>query len=252
LSCGGKLAQETRLWEAEEGITKSMRSKEGALDYRYFPEPDLVPFDLPDFFIEDLRAKLPELPKDRKARFIKEYGLSRYDADYLVSSKELADYYEESLGASKFSKTSGQGASPAAAKPLANWISTELSGKLNASGKEISASPVSSANLSKLVDLILDGAISGKIAKTVFEEMYAKSSPADVIIKEKGLIQISDESALAKICEEAISESPKAVAEFKSGKERAIGAIVGLVMKKSKGQANPQLVNKILLEKLKS
>ncbi|MCL2389965.1 MAG: Asp-tRNA(Asn)/Glu-tRNA(Gln) amidotransferase subunit GatB [Endomicrobia bacterium] len=243
LDSGKKLTQETRLWEADEGVTKSMRSKEGALDYRYFPEPDLVPFDLPDSFIEEIRAELPELPKAKKERFIKDYGLSDYDASYLSSTRMTADYYEAALNASKDKKS--------AAKPLANWISTELSGKLNASKKEICDSPVSSENLSKLIGLILSGAISGKIAKTVFEEMYEKSADPETVVKEKGLAQISDESAIVKMCEEAIAESPKAVEEFKAGKERAIGAIVGLVMKKSKGQANPQLVNKILAEKLK-
>lgn len=244
LSAGGRLVQETRLWEAEEGITKSMRSKEGAMDYRYFPEPDLVPFNLPDSFIEDLRMQIPELPKKRKARFMEEYGLSEYDADYLTSTRMIADYYENSLNASKDKK--------AAAKPVANWISTELNGKLNAAKVEICDSPISGENLAKLVDLILSGTISGKMAKTVFEEMFEKSADPEVVVKEKGLVQISDESAIIKICEEAIAESPKAVEEFKAGKERAIGAIVGLVMKKSKGQANPQIVNKILIEKLKS
>lgn len=243
LAAGGKLVQETRLWNSEEGVTKSMRSKESAMDYRYFPEPDLVPFDLPDSFVEDLRKQLPELPKARKARFVNEYGLSEYDADYLTSSRMLADYYEEALNSSKDKK--------AAAKPLSNWIATELAGKLNAEKKEICESPVSSKNLAKLVNLINDGTISGKIAKTVFEDMYKDSSDPEIVVKEKGLVQISDESAIIKICEEAIAESPKAVEEYKSGKERAIGAIVGLVMKKSKGQANPQLVNKILAEKLK-
>ncbi|MDR2192454.1 MAG: Asp-tRNA(Asn)/Glu-tRNA(Gln) amidotransferase subunit GatB [Endomicrobium sp.] len=243
LSRGGKLAQETRLWEADEGITKSMRSKEGALDYRYFPEPDLVPFNLTDSFIKECQAQIPELPKARKARFISQYGLSEYDADYLTSSKDIADYYEKGLNSCQNKKD--------LAKPLANWISTELSGKLNAQNKEIGAAPVSSANLAKLANLILNGTISGKIAKTVFEDMYESSSDPETIIKEKGLVQISDESALEKLCVEALAESPKAVAEFKAGKERAVGAIVGLVMKKSKGQANPQLVNKILLEKLK-
>lgn len=243
LSAGGKLTQETRLWESEEGITKSMRSKEGAMDYRYFPEPDLVPFDLPESFVEDLRAQLPELPKKRKARFMEEYGLSEYDADYLTSARMIADYYEAALNASKDKAL--------AAKPLANWISTELNGKLNAAKTEISASPVSAANLAKLVGMIVDGTISGKIAKTVFEEMYEKAADPETVVKEKGLVQISDESAIVAICEEAIAESPKAVEEYKSGKERAIGAIVGLVMKKSKGKANPQMVNKILIEKLK-
>jgi aspartyl-tRNA(Asn)/glutamyl-tRNA(Gln) amidotransferase subunit B len=244
LESGGKLVQETRLWEAQEAITKSMRSKEGVLDYRYFPEPDLVPFNLPDSFIEELQKQLPELPKARKQRFINEYCLSNYDASYLTSNRQTADFYEESLNNSKDKKLS--------AKPLANWISTELSAKLNTTKIDILKSPVSSKNLAKLVDLILNNTISGKIAKTVFEDMYEKSSDPELIVKEKGLIQISDESEIIKICQESIAERPKAVAEFKAGKERAVGAIVGLVMKKSKGKANPQLVNKILLEQLKA
>lgn len=244
LSSGGRLVQETRLWEAEEGITKSMRSKEGALDYRYFPEPDLVPFDLSDSFVEQLRSRLPELPKKRKNRFMRDYGLSEYDAAYLTSARMIADYYESALEASKDKKAS--------AKPLANWISTELNGKLNAAKIKICDSPVSGENLAKLVDLILSATISGKIAKTVFDEMFINSSDPQTIVKEKGLVQISDESEIVKLCEQAIAESPKAVEEFMSGKERAIGAIVGLVMKKSKGKANPQLVNKILAQKLKA
>ncbi|MCA6079809.1 MAG: Asp-tRNA(Asn)/Glu-tRNA(Gln) amidotransferase subunit GatB [Endomicrobium sp.] len=253
LNSGGRLTQETRLWDAEERITKSMRSKEGALDYRYFPEPDLVPFDLMDSFVEELRKQVLELPKARKTRFMKDYGLSEYDAAYLTSVRMIADYYEESLNVLKNEK-SGVLAKKfvVAAKTLANWISTELSAKLNASKTSIADAPVSSRNLAKLVSLILDGAISGKMAKTVFEEMYEKSTDPEMIVKEKGLMQISDESAIVKMCEEAVSESPKAVAEFKSGKERAVGAVIGLVMKKSKGQANPQLVNKILMEKLKT
>ncbi|MDR0617441.1 MAG: Asp-tRNA(Asn)/Glu-tRNA(Gln) amidotransferase subunit GatB [Endomicrobium sp.] len=243
LESGGKLVQETRLWEAQEGVTKSMRSKEGALDYRYFPEPDLVPFNLPDSFVEDLRTQLPELPKAKKQRFTNDYSLSDYDASYLTSSRQTADFYEEALNSSKDKKLS--------AKPLANWIATELSAKLNASKIDISQSPISSKNLAKLIDLILNGTISGKIAKTIFEDMYEKSSDPELVVKEKGLTQISGESEIIKLCQEAIAESPKAVAEFKAGKERAIGAIVGLVMKKSKGKANPQLVNKILLEQLK-
>lgn len=244
LLSGGKIVQETRLWDQDEGVTKSMRSKEGAMDYRYFTEPDLVPFELSDDFIEEIRSQIPELPKKRKARLMEEYGLSEYDAQYLTSSRNIVDYYEEALNASKDKKAS--------AKPLANWIGTELSGKLNASKKDISQSPVSCKNIAKLVDLILGGTISGKIAKQVFEDMYEKSADPEVIVKEKNLVQISDEDTIIKICEEAIAESPKAVEEFKAGKERAVGAIVGLVMRKSKGQANPQLVNKILLEKLKS
>jgi aspartyl-tRNA(Asn)/glutamyl-tRNA(Gln) amidotransferase subunit B len=243
LSQGGRLVQETRLWDDVEGVTKSMRSKEGALDYRYFPEPDLVPFDLPDSFIDEIRAKIPELPNAKKARFIKEYGLSDYDANYLTSSRQIADFYEEAIASSKDGKKS--------AKPLANWISTELAGKFNADGKTIQESPISAKPLAELVDLILDSTISGKIAKTVFDEMYASSKSPRDIVKAQGLSQISDEGEIAKLCQEAIDESPKAVAEYKAGKERAIGSMVGLVMKKSKGKANPQLVNKILAERLK-
>jgi len=243
LDSGGKLIQETRLWKAEEKMTKSMRSKEGALDYRYFPEPDLVPFELSDSFIEGLRKEIPELPKARRTRFIKDYGLTEYAASYLTSTKAIADYYEKALDYLEDKKVSS--------KLLANWISTELNAKFNASKFSILESPVSCQNLAKLVSLILNGTISGKIAKTVFDEMFKSSSSPEKIIKEKGLTQISDEVIIVKICEEAIFESSKAVAEFKSGKEKAIGAIVGLVMKKSKGQANPQLVNKILIEKLK-
>ncbi|MDR2616518.1 MAG: Asp-tRNA(Asn)/Glu-tRNA(Gln) amidotransferase subunit GatB [Endomicrobium sp.] len=244
LESGGKLVQETRLWEAQEGVTKSMRSKEGALDYRYFPEPDLVPFNLPDSFVKELRTQLPELPKAKKQRFTNDYSLSDYDASYLTSSRQTADFYEEALNNSKDKKMS--------AKLLANWIATELSAKLNASKIDISQSPISSKNLAKLIDLILNGTISGKIAKTIFEDMYEKSAAPELVVKEKGLTQISDEPEIIKLCQEAIAESPKAVAEFKAGKEKAVGAIVGLVMKKSKGKANPQLVNKVLLEQLKA
>jgi aspartyl-tRNA(Asn)/glutamyl-tRNA(Gln) amidotransferase subunit B len=242
LQFGGNLLQETRLWEMKKGITRSMRSKEDALDYRYFPEPDLVPFDLPELFIDDLRKQIPELPKVRKMRFMKNYGLPKCTADYLTSKKMIADYYEKSLFFSNNKKAS--------IKPIANWISTELSSKLNASKICIEKSPVSSRMIAKLVEFILDGTISGKIAKLVFEEMYKKSLDPETIIKEKKLMQISDRLTITRICEDAIDESKKAVIEYKSGKKRAILAIVGLVMKKSNGQANPQIVNEVLSEKL--
>jgi aspartyl-tRNA(Asn)/glutamyl-tRNA(Gln) amidotransferase subunit B len=242
LQFGGNLLQETRLWEMKKGITRSMRSKEDALDYRYFPEPDLVPFDLPESFIENLRKQIPELPEVRKMRFMKNYGLPKCTADYLTSKKMIADYYEKSLFFSNNKKAS--------IKPIANWISTELSSKLNASKICIEKSPVSSRMIAKLVEFILDGTISGKIAKLVFEEMYKKSLDPETIIKEKKLMQISDRLTITRICEDAIDESKKAVIEYKSGKKRAILAIVGLVMKKSNGQANPQIVNEVLSEKL--
>jgi len=243
LESGGKVVQETRLWEVKEGITKSMRLKEGVLDYRYFPEPDLVPFNLSDSFVENLNKQLPELPKARKARFIKKYNLSEYDADHLTSTKMIADYYEKALNASEYKVI--------AAKAIANWIITELNAKLNSSKVCIAKSSVSSKNMAKLVDLILNKTISGKIAKVVFEEMYEKSADPEIVVKEKGFIQISDELSIIKMCEKAILENTKAVVEFKLGKTKAIDAIVGCVMKKSKGQANPRLVNKILTEKLK-
>jgi aspartyl-tRNA(Asn)/glutamyl-tRNA(Gln) amidotransferase subunit B len=240
--CGGNLLQETRLWKMKEGITKSMRSKEDTLDYRYFPEPDLVPFNLPESFIENLRKQIPELPRVRKIRFMENYGLPEYIADYLISKKTIADYYEESLFFSKNKKAS--------ARPIANWISTELSAKLNASKMCIEKSPVSTQNIAKLVELILDETISGKIAKLVFEEMYEKSLNPETIVKEKKLMQISDSLTITRICEDAINESPNAVAEYKSGKRRAIYAIVGLVMKKSCGLANPKIVNEVITDKL--
>lgn len=237
---GGKVVQETRLWDADSKTSRPMRTKEEAHDYRYFPEPDLVPLALDNNFIESLRASLPELPEARRTRFTEKLGLSPYDAAVLTADKALADYYEVALAS----------AGASAAKTLANWASSELLGRLNAAGKAISGSPVPPENLGRLVVLIIDGTISGKIAKTVFDEMFSSGKAPDEIVKEKGLVQISDEGALAKYCEEAIAENPKAVEEFKSGKERAIGALVGAVMKKSRGQANPQLVNKILKDKL--
>ncbi|MDR2676507.1 MAG: Asp-tRNA(Asn)/Glu-tRNA(Gln) amidotransferase subunit GatB [Endomicrobium sp.] len=242
LNSGARLVQETRFWDAEEKVTKSMRLKENILDYRYFTEPDLVPLYLSNCFIENLYKQLPELPRIKKARFIKNYNLSEYDASYLTSSKMIAEYYEDAL--------SNLDNKNSVTKLLANWISTELSAKLNASKICITKSPISSKNLSKLISLIQNEIISGKIAKIVFEEMYEKSIDPEIIIKKRGFTRISDESVITEICEKAIIESPNAVAEFKIGKKRAIDAIIGLVMKKSKGQADPKLVNKILIKKL--
>ena len=239
LESGGKVVQETRLWNADTKTSHPMRSKEEAHDYRYFPEPDLVPVELSDAFVEDVRQQLPELPVARRERFVAQLGLPAYDAGILSASRQLADYYETAL----------KGV-PGGAKPLANWVMTELLGRLNVAGKDIGQSPVAPGHMGKLVALIQEGAISGKIAKTVFDEMFASGKDPAEIVKEKNLAQISDESALAKFCDEAIAENPKAVEEFKAGKERAIGALVGAVMKKSRGQANPGLVNKILKEKM--
>lgn len=245
VSGGGRIIQETRLWDAEKKESRSMRTKEEAHDYRYFPEPDLVPLELDNKFISDIKATLPELPEIRKARFVKELGLSDYDAGVLTTEKPLADFYEEAL--SNLERSS--------AKITANWVANDLLGKLKAgfesfSAYKASSQPLAAKDLAALVGLIQKGTISGKIAKTVFEEMFASGKDPETIVKEKGLVQISDESAIAKLCDEAISGNPKAVAEFKAGKEQALGSLVGAVMKKSQGKANPQLVNKMLKERL--
>jgi len=247
LSSGGKVIQETRLWDADTSSSRSMRTKEEAHDYRYFPEPDLLPVNVDDSYIEEIRKTLPELPKKRFERFATKLGLSEYDAGVITQQKDIADFYESSLA-----ELTAKGVSVSvSAKPLSNWLTTELMGKLNSAQKTISDSPITSKRLAQLVGLIIDATISGKIAKTIFEEMFSTGKEPGDIVKEKGLVQISDEDAIRKMCREAIDENPKAVEEFKAGKERALGAIVGSVMKKSKGKANPQLVNKIILELIK-
>ena len=240
---GGKVIQETRTWDPNEKITKSMRSKENAHDYRYFPDPDLVPVNLDDEFINDIKNNIPELPKARRTRFIKELGLPEYDTDIIISDKQLADYYETAYNSAL------KGAKDCA-KQVANWIITELLGKLNNSKLTIKESPISPENIGKLVILISKGTISGKIAKTIFEEMFKDNKDPETIVKEKGLVQISDAGEIVKVCQEAIAENAKIVADYKSGKKSAIGALVGAVMKKSKGKANPQMVNKTLTELL--
>jgi aspartyl-tRNA(Asn)/glutamyl-tRNA(Gln) amidotransferase subunit B len=241
-----KIVQETRLWDAGKKLTISMRSKEEAHDYRYFPEPDLVPLVIDKKWIDEIKNNLAELPAARKERLMKQYNLSDYDAGVLTADQALADYYENCL------KIAAKDNDPAAvSKPLANWITSELLGHLNAAGKGINNSPVSAGHLVELVAMIVKGTVSGKIAKIVFEDMFATGQSPAEIVKRKNLVQVSDEAALVKIIEEVIGENQQVVAEFKSGKEKAIGFLVGAVMKKSKGKANPQLVNKLLQEKLK-
>ncbi len=239
---GQRVIQETRTWDANEKVTKSMRSKENAHDYRYFPDPDLVPVNLDDEFINNIKKNIPELPEARRARLINNLGLSEYDTDIIISDKALADYYETALKAAQNSKDG--------AKLVANWIITELLGKLNKSDLAIKQSPISPENIGKLVLLISKGTISGKIAKTIFEDMFKDNKDPEVIVKEKGLVQISDESAIIKVCQEAIDENTKIVADYKSGKKSAIGALVGAVMKKSRGKANPRMVNATLTKLL--
>lgn len=237
LDSGEKIIQETRTWDEGKGITLSLRTKEEAHDYRYFPEPDLVPLVIERAWVEKIRQTLPELPAERRARY-QSLGLSDYDAGVLTASKALADFFDIAL--SRYSD----------AKSLANWVMGDFLRLLNAGEKSIAESPITPLQLAELLELIDKGTISGKIAKTVIEEMYASGKDPSEIIKEKGLAQISDEGALAAIIDGIISANPQSVEDFRAGKERAIGFLVGQVMKATKGQANPGLVNKLLKEKM--
>lgn len=246
LDGGGRVVQETRLWDQAKQLTQSMRSKEEAHDYRYFPEPDLVPIHLEPAYLDAMRKTLPELPDVRAARYQTELGLSSYDAGVLTAEKSLADYFESAL-----KSFHGDGSSKKdAAKPLANWITTELVGRLNAVKKEIQESPIPAEDMAALVKLVQKGTISGKTAKTVFDDMFSGAGRPEEIVKKKGLVQVEDEGQITQWVEEAIAANPKVVADFKSGNERAVGSLVGAVMKKSAGRANPQTVNKLLKQKL--
>ncbi|MBI5788500.1 MAG: Asp-tRNA(Asn)/Glu-tRNA(Gln) amidotransferase subunit GatB [Candidatus Schekmanbacteria bacterium] len=240
LEAGGKIIQETRLWDSNRGITVSMRSKEEAHDYRYFPEPDLVPIEPDPAWVEQIGSVLPELPDAKKQRFIAQYGLPDYDAQLLTGSRALADYYERC--AAKFSDY----------KQVSNWVMGDLAYHLKQDNRGIVNCPISPENLAQLLDLMKRNVISGKIAKTVFEEMYAGGKEPQVIVKEKGLQQVADESAIEKIVDGIIAGNPQAKIDFQAGKQHALGFLVGQVMKASKGKANPQMVNKLLQEKLKA
>ncbi|RYG58455.1 MAG: Asp-tRNA(Asn)/Glu-tRNA(Gln) amidotransferase GatCAB subunit B, partial [Alphaproteobacteria bacterium] len=233
--------QETRLWDPDLNETRTLRSKEDAHDYRYFPDPDLIAVNLDPARISSIRATMPELPDTLKARFMKDYGLTPYDASLLTSEKAYATFYSDML------KT---GADP---KLAANWLTVELFAALNKSGKDLEDSPISATNMGELVSLITSGKISGKIAKQVFAIMLedAAKSPSQ-IVEEQGLTQISDEGALKAICVQAVASNPDAVAKFKAGNERIFGSFVGAVMKETKGQANPELVNKLLKEAIEA
>jgi len=238
---GGRIVQETRLWDADREITLSMRTKEYAHDYRYFPEPDLVPLQIPREWIEEIRKTLPELPEAKRARFVQAYGIPDYDASLLTSSRALADYFEEVI------RLYG-----GSAKTVSNWVMVELLGCLNREGKEITESPIPPKALAELLSLLDQGIISGRIAKEVFEEMYRAGRAPSEIVKEKGLVQISDEAALVQVIEQVLDRNPGPVADFKAGKEKSFTYLVGQVMKATKGKANPKLVNALLREKLKT
>ena len=235
---GETIVQETRLWNDVKGTTFSMRSKEEAHDYRYFPEPDLVPFTLSREVVEEIRKALPELPLERAKRFIKEFGIPEYDAYVLVQEKKHAEYFEACVHAG------------AAAKSASNWIQNEFLAMLNTKNIAIDDCSVSPHALAGLIRLVEQGTVSGKTAKDVFQEMAVTGKTADVIVKEKGLTQVSDTGLIEKAVEKAIAANPGAVAEFKAGKQKAIGALVGAIMKETGGKANPKVVNEILLKKL--
>lgn len=235
---GETIVQETRLWDPDKNRTFSMRSKEDAQDYRYFPDPDLLPVVVTPEMIEKCRSELPELPLARVERFVKSLGLPEYDAQVLTAEKEIADYFEETA------KISGN------AKAASNWIMTELLRELNNAQKSIGESPISPKNLGDMIAMIEKGTISGKIGKTVFAEMWASGKDPATIIKEKNLVQISDTGAIAKIVDEVLAANPQQVADYRGGRTKLFGFFVGAVMKASRGQANPEVVNQLLKEKL--
>ena len=234
---GGSIDQETRLFDTKKNETRSMRTKEDAHDYRYFPDPDLLPLELNDDFINEIKKEIPELPDEKKKRFIEKFNLSPYEANILVSDIETSKYFED------VSKNSD-------VKLATNWITGELFALLNNKSIEITESPITSENLAKLINLIKDGTISGKIAKTVFEIMADSGKDPKKIVEEKGLKQQSDPKELEKIIDKVISDNPKNVEAYKLGKDKLFGFFVGQVMKQSNGKANPQVVNEILKKKL--
>ncbi len=240
VSDGGKVVQETRLYDAEKDRTFSMRSKEEAHDYRYFPDPDLLPLEVDDAWIETVRADLPELPGDRKQRFMQQFELSTADAEFLTGSRETADYFEACLAEFQ---------SP---KLTANWIMGPLMAFLNTEGKSIEASPISPDALAGLLKLLDEGVISGKIAKTVFDEMAVSGKPAKQIVEEKGLVQVQDVSAIESAVDKVLAASPREVEAFKNGKTKLMGFFVGQVMRETRGKADPKIVNEVLSRKLKS
>lgn len=240
LEDGGKVVQETRTWDEKEGVTKSMRTKEEANDYRYFPEPDLVPFTVSDEYIENIRKSLPELPDARKERYMKEFGLSSEDAVFMTNDKATADYFEAAVEA---------GADP---KACVNWLMGEFASQLSTDGIEIAKAPVSAENLAALLKLISKGTISGKIAKKVFATMWKEGGNPEEIVKAQGLVQISDTAELSKLVDDVVGKNPKAVEDFKAGKKKAVGALVGQIMKATKGKANPRVINELLNKKLQS
>jgi aspartyl-tRNA(Asn)/glutamyl-tRNA(Gln) amidotransferase subunit B len=239
---GGKVIQETRLWDSVRGVTESMRGKEEAHDYRYFPEPDLVPIMVEQKWIDEIRSSLPELPDIKRERFVSGYGLPENDADLLISEKAIADWFEEA--------TASYALSVSGPKVVSNWMMGELTRLLNEGNETIEECSVRPSQLADMLKLIDKGTISGKIAKTVFEEMYKTGRDAELIVKEKGLVQIIDKDVINEAVDNVIFKYPKEVERYKSGEEKLMGFFVGQVMKLTKGKANPQMVNELLKKKL--
>ncbi|WP_306535669.1 Asp-tRNA(Asn)/Glu-tRNA(Gln) amidotransferase subunit GatB [Geobacter sp.] len=236
---GGKVVQETRLFNPDSGETRSMRGKEEAHDYRYFPDPDLVPLVISNDWVEDARLSLPELSEARRSRYRSELGLSDYDAEVLTATREMAEYFEACLAAG------------APAKGAANWVMGEVTRALNEAGKGIGECPVTPERLTALLQLMEKGTISGKIAKTVFDEMWSSDKTPEAIVEEKGLVQVSDTGEIETIIDEVMAANMGQVEEFRGGKEKVFGFFVGQVMRASKGKANPAVVNELLMKKLK-
>jgi aspartyl-tRNA(Asn)/glutamyl-tRNA(Gln) amidotransferase subunit B len=238
IESGGKVVQETRLYNPDAGQTAGMRSKEHAHDYRYFPEPDLVPLRISEHWLHQVKSKLPELPLERRERFVKEYGVREYDAQVLTATREAADYFEAAA------IVSGDG------RATTNWVIGDLMGLLKASGKQIADSPVRAEHLGDLVRLISKGELSGKLGKEILPKMFESGEGPAVIMDREGLRQISDAGALDKIIDEVIAANAKQVQQYKSGKTAVLGFMVGQVMKASRGQASPAAVNETLKRKL--
>lgn len=238
LEQGGRIVQETRTWDEAQGITLSLRSKEEAHDYRYFPEPDLVPLVIDPAWVKEIRSRLPELPEARATRYVEQLGLSAYDAKVMTAEKSLADYFEACLDIYP------------EAKVVANWLMGDLARLLNAAGQSVDQGRVTPDRLVGLLQLIDQGTISGKMAKEVLEVMFASGADAKEVVKERGLSLISDEGALVEVIRQVLAENEKVVADFRAGKDKAVGFLVGQVMKKTKGQANPDTLNRVLREVL--
>jgi len=236
LENGGKIYQEIRRFDDAKGIGYAMRTKEDAHDYRYFPEPDLAPIILSDEYVDNIKNNLPEMPHIKKERYIKEFGLPEYDAEILTSSLKTANFFEKTNAICNNPKT------------VSNWIMGDMARMLNEKEMEIDESKVTEENLAELIMLMDKGTISSKIAKTVFEEMFETGENAKDIVEKKGLVQMSDEGAIKEICQKVVDANPQSIIDYKAGKDRAIGFLVGQIMKETKGKANPQIVNKILLE----